>query len=308
MSRTKKKLAGIVGAALSLAMVAGVCAVGASAADTSTTYTMDSSLSCYVSAMGGIDFGDGLVTGTTVTKSESGDLSITVGLTKSSITIYGVNCDTFIDATDSTPGYYDESGDLQDATYTLSTDTALNANSEAVNYVDSITFPVASMNETYTLYLYVNSNVMGVQFGDGTSTTYTATLTVDWMSLSEVATPEETTSQTATVTFNNSADNTYEVTIPATIDVDKSTKTASYQVVAENFDLESGAYVTVTEQASGTLTSGSDSVSYTNELADDTLTATGDTLDGTITVTDSDPATGSYTGTTTFTINFYGAE
>ena len=67
--------------------------------------------------------------------------------------------------------------------YTLSDDTALNSKSEEVHYVTSISFPIESVKDTYELTVYVNSNVMGVQFGTGGSDGYPATLTVDRNSL-----------------------------------------------------------------------------------------------------------------------------
>ena len=63
--------------------------------------------------------------------------------------------------------------------YTLSDDTALNSKSEEVHYVTSISFPIERLKDTYELTVYVNSNVMGVQFGTGGSDGYPATLTVD---------------------------------------------------------------------------------------------------------------------------------
>ena len=75
--------------------------------------------------------------------------TITLFLTKSSVTIYGVTCDTFVDVSPSyvtetngvksgTIGFYDETGFLntQDVEYTLSSDTAQNARAS-----QSITFP-----------------------------------------------------------------------------------------------------------------------------------------------------------------------
>lgn len=109
--------------------------------------------------------------------------------TKSSVTIY-----SFIDVSPSyvtetngiksgTLGFYDKNGVLntEDIEYTLSEDTAQNAQKEQVHYVASVSFPVEYESETYNLSLFVNSNVMGTQF---TMDGYPAVLTVDWSSVS----------------------------------------------------------------------------------------------------------------------------
>ncbi|MBD9048317.1 MAG: hypothetical protein EGR46_05180 [Ruminococcus sp.] len=160
------------------------------------TYSVDATLSCYVNAMGGIEFGAPLLTGSTIKVDTNGKKTMTLNFTKSSVTIYNITCDTFIDpsptAEDSkggikngTIGIYDDNGNLQTdlVEYTLSDDTALNSKSEEVHYVTSISFPIERLKDTYELTVYVNSNVMGVQFGTGGSDGYPATLTVDRNSL-----------------------------------------------------------------------------------------------------------------------------
>lgn len=164
------------------------------------TYALSARLSCYVNAMGGVEFGEPLVKSAVLNVQEDGSETITLYLTKSSVTIYSVTCDTFVDAApapaegstesaaveNGTVGYYDAQGQLQTegASFTLSEDTALNPANEAVHYVDSITFPIDSRKDTYDLSVYVNSNVMGVQFGSvqslGESGGYAAVLSVDW--------------------------------------------------------------------------------------------------------------------------------
>lgn len=159
------------------------------------TYSVNSSLSCYVNAMGGVEFGTPLLLSSQVNIDSQQNKTITLNFTKSSVTIYNITCDTFIDIEPSsdessgnvkngTLGVYDSNGALQTSSveYTLSDDTALNSKNEAVHYVSSMTFPIDSVKDTYELTLYINSNVMGVQFGaDGSSNS--ATLTVDWNSL-----------------------------------------------------------------------------------------------------------------------------
>ena len=177
------------------------------------TYELNATLTCYVNAMGGIEFGAPLLTGSIMTVDGEGNATMTLTFTKSSVTIYSVTCDTFIDpapafVTDDrgvesgTIGYYDEKGVLQTdgVTYTISDDTAPNPSNDEVHYVDSITFPLDSKSDTYGLTFYINSNVMGVQFCNAndvaaaTSTaTYPATLTVDWSGAAAVAGAAEDT-------------------------------------------------------------------------------------------------------------------
>ena len=160
------------------------------------TYSVDATLSCYVNAMGGIEFGAPLLTGSTIKVDANGKKTMTLNFTKSSVTIYNITCDTFIDPSPTTEdskggikngtiGIYDDNGNLQtdSVEYTLSDDTALNSKSEEVHYVTSISFPIERLKDTYELTVYVNSDVMGVQFGTGGSDGYPATLTVDRNSL-----------------------------------------------------------------------------------------------------------------------------
>lgn len=160
------------------------------------TYSVDATLSCYVNAMGGIEFGTPLLTGSTIKVDANGKKTMTFNFTKSSVTIYNITCYTFIDPSPTTEdskggikngtiGIYDDNGNLQtdSVEYTLSDDTALNSKSEEVHYVTSISFPIERLKDTYELTVYVNSNVMGVQFGTGGSDGYPATLTVDRNSL-----------------------------------------------------------------------------------------------------------------------------
>lgn len=196
-----QKAAGII---LALIMAA-FPALTANAADVNSlgkgSYAISASLSCYVNAMGGVEFGAPLLTNTTLIVDGSGNKSLKMEFTKSSVTIYSITCDTFVDANPTsqgsergvksgTIGYYDKNGKLQTdgVTHTLSDDTALNSRDEAVHYVDSVTFPLDRISNTYSLTLYINSNVMGVQFCNendaATEATYPATLTVDWNSIS----------------------------------------------------------------------------------------------------------------------------
>ena len=171
-------------------------------------YPIEASLSCYVNAMGGVEFGDPLLTDTYLIVYEDKTASITMEFTKSSVTIYGVTCDTFIDPAPSyqtmdrgvlsgTIGVYMDDGTLNsaDCLYTLSDDTAPNPDDVEVHYVNAINFPVESKKDTYQLALYINSNVMGVEFCNendlATAATYPATLTVYWDGNRDVTGAEE---------------------------------------------------------------------------------------------------------------------
>ena len=191
---------------LAAMLLAGALAAfgGCEKEEAAGTYTVGSSLSCYIPAMGGVEFGEPLLTQTRYTKEEDGSMSLTLYFTKSSVTNYSITCYTFIDAEpntgadpvegepeDGTIGYYDADNRLvtEGVSYTLSEDTTENNLQEQVHYVDSITFPIAEKKDTYYLTFYINSTVMGAQFkitADG-SVTRAATLTVDWDDLTEVS-------------------------------------------------------------------------------------------------------------------------
>lgn len=158
------------------------------------THQIKAELSCYVNAMGGVEFGAPLLSSATVEVAANGRKTLTLHFTKSRVTIYGITCDTFIDVSPSyvtetngiksgTLGFYNSDGTLvtDSVTYTLSNGTAENSQKEQVHYVDSVSFPVDFKSDTYNLTLFVNSNVMGTQF---TKDGYAAVLTVDWSSVS----------------------------------------------------------------------------------------------------------------------------
>lgn len=62
-----------------------------------SAYTQyDADLSCYVTAMGGVEFGNGLLSGVYVEQEEE-QYYLTIVFNKSQVTIYTITCDTFID-------------------------------------------------------------------------------------------------------------------------------------------------------------------------------------------------------------------
>ena len=318
--------------------------VGAAETPAAGTYSVQSSLSCFVDAMGGQEFGSGLYKGAQIRVDSSGNAEATLSFGTGKVQIYSVSCDVFVDKTLSPSlGYYDQSGVLhKDARYTVGTETVdanllhTDANGKTLvekdTYVTSMTFPVAVGDSEIYLYMYINSQVMGVQFCDGSGTAssahpdvltpYKATLRLDWSTLQKTDgssvdtagdttgdtsadTPSSTQKQSATVTYE--AKTSYEVQIPATIAVSSATRKGAYTVKAQNFTLESGAYVTVTATGKGELKNGSQSVAFVNTLDSGRLTASGDTLNGLITVTQ-DAHPGAYTGTVDFTINYFSGQ
>lgn len=319
MSNIKCRFSAILSLVLAFVLVLGMtpAAFAAEPSLEAGSYSIDASLSAFISAMGGVEFGNGLLTGATVNVDENGDASVTIGLATSQVTIYGVTCDTFIDATNSAPGYYQD-GTSKTATYTLSDKTALNPNSESIHYVDTITVPVAVGTESVKMWMYVNSTVMGCQFGDGSgsgssntpgaNTPYTAKLTLDWSSAEKIVEADKTSTQDANVSLVYQASGEYEVSIPATIQVDKSTLAAAYTVEATSFDIDDAAYVTVTAATDGVLTNDKGgTTTFTNTLADGKLKVTGDTLAGAVSV-EKPSAHGTFQGSITFTIRYFSGE
>lgn len=214
-----RKISRIISSVLLCAILTIICIFDTSALEAENLsegiYSVDASLSCYVNAMGGVEFGAPLLTDSSIKVDGDGSKTMTLNFTKSSVTIYNITCDTFIDASPSTEnskggvengtlGYYDDNGNLQtdSVEHTLSDDTVLDSKSEEVYYVSSISFPVESIKDTYELTLYVNSNVMGTQFGAGEGSS-PATLTVDWSSLKSGNTSTEQEEQYDTLPKEN---------------------------------------------------------------------------------------------------------
>ena len=159
-------------------------------------------LSCYVNVMGGVDFGIGqpnlgskyksIMEDVSVDPDEHGHLQLTVKFRKSAVRIFLTDAHTFVDPRKSQPGYYDADGVKRDARYTISSegDTAKDKNNTEVRYVTSMTFPVSKGKDVYKLWIYINSDFMGVQFCDGSGTAksnhpneatpYVGKIKIDW--------------------------------------------------------------------------------------------------------------------------------
>lgn len=162
-------------------------------------------LSCYVSAVGGQQFGHAVLKDVSF-KNDNGTIYCTLKTGTGVGVIFNIPFIAYIepsiksisDDTYSTPKYYSASNTLTDAEYTVSsTEFGISNNLQDTGdkvlktyAVDSIKFPVSKDKSEYNLWIYINSNVMGVQFCDGSgdsssqhpneATPYAATLTVDW--------------------------------------------------------------------------------------------------------------------------------
>ncbi|MCC8356546.1 MAG: hypothetical protein LJU34_01635 [Oscillospiraceae bacterium] len=283
------------------------------------TYELSGSLSCYVNAMGGIDFASTMLSGITVTVDSDGNASMTITIGVSSGTIYSVDYVAFVDASSSTPGYYDASGVRHNASYTTSRNTAINSSGSSVHYVDSITFPISasSLRSSYTLFLYIESNVMGVQFCDGSGsatssnpgalTPYVARLTVDWGTLKSG--PAETSGRYSTVsyTYQGLDDGQFILTIP-----DRFTLTSGsslvYQVSLLDAALSDGTGLVITVPDTIEMTSGEDNQQAEIKLSDNTLTTADSVLTGAVLLSVQEKED-VYIGTVDFTVAYVtGAE
>ena len=79
----KNNLKKLLSMVMALALVFSLAApVSAAELESGSSYNVDATLSCYVNAMGGVEFSDGygLLTGSTVTVAEDGTASITLNL------------------------------------------------------------------------------------------------------------------------------------------------------------------------------------------------------------------------------------
>lgn len=165
-------------------------------------------LDCFVDAMGGQQFGHAVFKGVSF-KNNNGNIEATLKLGTGVGVIYSIPFIAYIepsiksltDETYSTPKYYDTDRSLKDATYTTSTtDFGVRNNLNSSGTMDgtvskqyavsSMTFPVSKDKSEYNLWIYINSNVMGVQFCDGSGTSssnhpneatkYVGKLVIDW--------------------------------------------------------------------------------------------------------------------------------
>ncbi len=164
-------------------------------------YSVDADLSCWINAMGGQEFGKSVFKGITIIEETDNSYSAVLALGKGAGDIYGVPFEAFIDSRLSIPGYYDADGNVIDAEFSVSktekAQAAANADygqvAEEVFVVDGMKIPVSKDVSEYILWVYVNSNIMGVQFCDGNgdafsqnpgkATEHVAKLTINWDTL-----------------------------------------------------------------------------------------------------------------------------
>lgn len=303
----------------------GTAAPDAGAAEEGTVYSADMELSCYVDAMGGIEFAGehNLLQGNKIVMDEDGNYTATLKFGKTTgLNIYTVDCTAFIGEKEK-PGYYDADGNVKTAQYTMSSDTVHSGSEEKeVKYVTSMTFPVNKEKSEYHLWLWLDSNVMGCQFGDGSGsagsgtagakTKYAATLTIDWSTLKEGSSMSDSSAKKTSATVEYVVENCYEVEIPSKITVDSKTKEGKYTVNADA--IPKNGYMIVTADAEGTLKNEyNDTVAFTNTLSQPAdsdnegtkLMEEGDTLEGLVKVTGKASSNGTYKGTINFTIDCY---
>ncbi|MCR4735160.1 MAG: formylglycine-generating enzyme family protein [Treponema sp.] len=177
------------------------------AGNTQEIYSANAELSCFVTAMGGQEFGAPVYKGLFIVKEVDGSYNAIVLTGKGEGNIFGISFDAFIDSRISSPGYYDFDGKLVSADYIISENDTAEAAANPyykqekadVKYVTALKFPVNPQVSEYKLWLYINSNVMGVQFCDGNgdsssshpgeATPYVGKITINWNSLK--ATDEE---------------------------------------------------------------------------------------------------------------------
>lgn len=123
-------------------------------------YPVEADLTCYTSAMGGIDFGDGMVTDAALSVKD-GKAALTVALAPASFTIYGQSIQVSVDNT-TDPLYYDGQA------WTKLAYTTAQA-SDGTVYVDRITIPVTKAVDTCQLGLHISRYQFGGPDASSTS-------------------------------------------------------------------------------------------------------------------------------------------
>lgn len=144
------------------------------------SYTIEAELSCYLPAMGGCDFGQGLLESAVLAIAEDETASITLDF-KELVTVTMMYGDATSYAAEGETAYFDGS-DWIEAEYTTVTATSSELSTmgetesdEPVEieytYIDTMTFPITEMADTYILAV----NVGGTQFGGETAYTLSST-------------------------------------------------------------------------------------------------------------------------------------
>lgn len=202
-------------------------------------YKVDTELSCFISAMGGVEFADGLYKGASVKINKDGSASMTLSFGTSSLTIYGQKTNTYVGegryysgaTADAYTGYKDKNDQwvkINDYTLSGAGKTVMSSYKQSVQYITDITFPIEEITDTYDLAMVIDSDFMGMQFGYDSK--YNSVLTVDWNTLKGESNP---------VTIENSIGGT----IKADIAEAEAGKTVALTVTpSENFELSSLTY------------------------------------------------------------------
>lgn len=344
MYKIKKSLGKkVISYVIMLAMAISLSAVCAFATTSTTlekgSYMVDADMSLFVNAMGGIEFADkfelnattygtsGIYQSASMLVDEKGDKFLTINFGKGAGKIYTVEFESYIDP-NYTIKYYNDNHELKNVTsYTLSDDKSYVASvtipfevDMSAKIYDKSTSSVVSAGNTadgtkvaINLWFVVNSNVMGLQFCDGsgtagsntfeTETKYVASVLVDIDSAEKIIEPDKTSTQSANVEYI--VEGGYEVEIPSAITLDAATGEGKYTITAKNFVIGENAYVTVTTDEKGVLKNGSDEIGFSNTLTSGKLTKDGDKFEGTIKIDDKPSNPGKYAGTVDFIIKYY---
>ena len=188
-------------AALAAGVVFAVAACVAPAFATtlqpSTGYTIEASLDCHLTMpMVQMDknFADGLLTGAEVNTDANANATLTLKFCKTPGTVSVLGTSNAYTAFVSAAGqgyegltYLADDGTWKDATYTVSAETGTDKDGTSYQVVDSMSFPIAADKEAVSLGVYINNDYRPTQFGGQTDAKYPATLTLDWSTVSPIA-------------------------------------------------------------------------------------------------------------------------
>lgn len=142
------------------------------------TYQLTASLSCWMSAMGGCDFGTDLLKSAVLTVGTDGSKKVTIYLHEMVDVMMAYGTASAYAEDSGEIGYYNGSAWCT-AEYTTASGTSEEG---AYTYVNSMTFPISAVSNTYDLAMCIG----GTQFGGESArmlsdgSVLAATLSVDW--------------------------------------------------------------------------------------------------------------------------------
>ncbi len=163
------------------------------------TYQLTASLSCWMSAMGGCDFGTGLLKSAVLTVDADGSEKITLYFNEMVDVVMAYGTASAYAENSGETGYHNGT-QWCSAEYTTATGTS---DEETYTYINSMTFPISAVNSTYDLALCIG----GTQFGGESArmisdgSVLAAKLSVDWTK----AYTNVTVSSNGTVTTSGSS-------------------------------------------------------------------------------------------------------